>query len=203
MVHFTGFETFSIPETTTIYVILFQSIISTVIGKVLWLYGTLYTSCLIGTMSLSLQIPLKMIIKNILRSEASTTSTGTEETEAANHSLQKILIGFTFIITAFTVLIYTSSPKFTFKDQNNKNRKLKVPIKCRNICMCLCHQNSSSIMHNFCSLCFGENENVGGSRVRKKRGKTGGTGSILRKGERKGEDNEMKNLLGGESSESE
>ncbi|XP_078084269.1 solute carrier family 35 member F5-like isoform X2 [Mustelus asterias] len=61
VLHYTGFEAFEFPTKTVWMYILINGLIGTVLSEFLWLWGCFLTSSLIGTLALSLTIPLSMI----------------------------------------------------------------------------------------------------------------------------------------------
>ncbi|XP_078408546.1 solute carrier family 35 member F5-like isoform X3 [Cetorhinus maximus] len=61
LLHYTGFEAFEFPTKTVWIYILINGLIGTVLSEFLWLWGCFLTSSLIGTLALSLTIPLSMI----------------------------------------------------------------------------------------------------------------------------------------------
>ncbi|XP_072329072.1 solute carrier family 35 member F5-like isoform X4 [Scyliorhinus torazame] len=61
LLHYTGFEAFEFPTKTVWMYILINGLIGTVLSEFLWLWGCFLTSSLIGTLALSLTIPLSMI----------------------------------------------------------------------------------------------------------------------------------------------
>ncbi|XP_069791316.1 solute carrier family 35 member F5-like isoform X2 [Narcine bancroftii] len=61
LLHYTGFEAFEFPTQSVWMYILINGLIGTVLSEFLWLWGCFLTSSLIGTLALSLTIPLSMI----------------------------------------------------------------------------------------------------------------------------------------------
>nr|XP_057938428.1 solute carrier family 35 member F5-like isoform X2 [Doryrhamphus excisus] len=61
LLHYTGFETFELPSQLVWTYILVNGLIGTVLSEFLWLWGCFLTSSLIGTMALSLTIPLSIL----------------------------------------------------------------------------------------------------------------------------------------------
>uniref|UniRef100_A0A4W3HQ61 Solute carrier family 35 member F5 n=1 Tax=Callorhinchus milii TaxID=7868 RepID=A0A4W3HQ61_CALMI len=61
LLHYTGFEAFEFPSKTIWMYLLINGLIGTVLSEFLWLWGCFLTSSLIGTLALSLTIPLSMI----------------------------------------------------------------------------------------------------------------------------------------------
>ncbi|CAB1447126.1 unnamed protein product [Pleuronectes platessa] len=61
VLHYTGFEAFELPSQLVWTYILINGLIGTVLSEFLWLWGCFLTSSLIGTLSLSLTIPLSMM----------------------------------------------------------------------------------------------------------------------------------------------
>ncbi|KAG9328077.1 hypothetical protein JZ751_016616 [Albula glossodonta] len=80
LLHYTGFEAFELPSKLVWMYIIINGLIGTVLSEFLWLWGCFLTSSLIGTLALSLTIPLSIIADMCmqkLRSYA-TTTTGTQ-----------------------------------------------------------------------------------------------------------------------------
>ncbi|XP_031725231.1 solute carrier family 35 member F5 [Anarrhichthys ocellatus] len=61
LLHYTGFEAFELPSQLVWTYILINGLIGTVLSEFLWLWGCFLTSSLIGTMALSLTIPLSIM----------------------------------------------------------------------------------------------------------------------------------------------
>ncbi|XP_070999595.1 solute carrier family 35 member F5-like isoform X3 [Oncorhynchus clarkii lewisi] len=61
LLHYTGFEAFELPSKLVWTYILINGLIGTVLSEFLWLWGCFLTSSLIGTLALSLTIPLSII----------------------------------------------------------------------------------------------------------------------------------------------
>ncbi|XP_068185523.1 solute carrier family 35 member F5-like isoform X2 [Antennarius striatus] len=61
LLHYTGFEAFELPSQLVWTYILINGLIGTVLSEFLWLWGCFLTSSLIGTLALSLTIPLSII----------------------------------------------------------------------------------------------------------------------------------------------
>ncbi|KAG8432200.1 hypothetical protein GDO86_016734 [Hymenochirus boettgeri] len=61
LLHYTGFEAFEFPSNLVWMYIVINGLIGTVLSEFLWLWGCLLTSSLIGTLALSLTIPLSII----------------------------------------------------------------------------------------------------------------------------------------------
>uniref|UniRef100_A0A665WKH4 Solute carrier family 35 member F5 n=1 Tax=Echeneis naucrates TaxID=173247 RepID=A0A665WKH4_ECHNA len=61
VLHYTGFEAFELPSQLVWTYILINGLIGTVLSEFLWLWGCFLTSSLIGTLALSLTIPLSII----------------------------------------------------------------------------------------------------------------------------------------------
>nr|XP_056717298.1 solute carrier family 35 member F5 [Euleptes europaea] len=59
--HYTGFEAFEFPSKLVLTCIVINGLIGTVLSEFLWLWGCFLTSSLIGTLALSLTIPLSII----------------------------------------------------------------------------------------------------------------------------------------------
>ncbi|KAM6934438.1 G-protein coupled receptor 39 isoform 2-T2 [Xenentodon cancila] len=61
LLHYTGFEAFELPSLLVWAYILINGLIGTVLSEFLWLWGCFLTSSLIGTLALSLTIPLSIM----------------------------------------------------------------------------------------------------------------------------------------------
>ncbi|XP_055226641.1 solute carrier family 35 member F5-like [Gorilla gorilla gorilla] len=61
LLHYTGFEDFEFPNKVVLMCIIVNGLIGTVLSEFLWLWGCFLTSSLIGTLALSLTIPLSII----------------------------------------------------------------------------------------------------------------------------------------------
>ncbi|NP_001135524.1 solute carrier family 35 member F5 [Xenopus tropicalis] len=61
LLHYTGFEAFEFPSKLVWIYIVINGLIGTVLSEFLWLWGCFLTSSLIGTLALSLTIPLSVI----------------------------------------------------------------------------------------------------------------------------------------------
>ncbi|KAM8857824.1 solute carrier family 35 member F5-like isoform 1-T1 [Synchiropus picturatus] len=61
VLHYTGFEAFELPSQLVWPYILINGLIGTVLSEFLWLWGCFLTSSLIGTLALSLTIPLSIM----------------------------------------------------------------------------------------------------------------------------------------------
>ncbi|XP_008327236.1 solute carrier family 35 member F5 [Cynoglossus semilaevis] len=61
LLHYTGFEAFELPSQLVWTYIIINGLIGTVLSEFLWLWGCFLTSSLIGTLSLSLTIPLSIM----------------------------------------------------------------------------------------------------------------------------------------------
>ncbi|MBN3285326.1 S35F5 protein, partial [Polyodon spathula] len=61
LLHYTGFEAFELPSKLVWMYLIINGLIGTVLSEFLWLWGCFLTSSLIGTLSLSLTIPLSII----------------------------------------------------------------------------------------------------------------------------------------------
>ncbi|XP_075466065.1 solute carrier family 35 member F5 isoform X2 [Ascaphus truei] len=61
LLHYTGFEAFEFPSKLVWMYIVINGLVGTVLSEFLWLWGCFLTSSLIGTLALSLTIPLSII----------------------------------------------------------------------------------------------------------------------------------------------
>ena len=204
VMHFIGFETFTLPNLVTIWYIAINAFVTVVIGQIIWLYGVLYTSNLIGTLSLVLQIPLSLMIKLILNlgdinpEGLRQNIAGFGQSLGSSRDVQQMMIGFIFIICSFTLLVYASNP-------HSNKKQISCPLRVRTFCSCSCHQVAKSLL----CCCWPSTNSDPDSDYLNNKGtrfsykskyakrfanlRTGGTGSILSK--RPSEETEMKNLL--------
>jgi len=65
--HYANFEKFQLPDRTEIIFLVANSLLGTVLSELLWLWGCLLTSSLLGTLSLSLTIPMSIACDMIFR----------------------------------------------------------------------------------------------------------------------------------------
>uniref|UniRef100_S4REK6 Solute carrier family 35 member F5 n=1 Tax=Petromyzon marinus TaxID=7757 RepID=S4REK6_PETMA len=70
LLHYAGFETFVFPSNTVWAYILINGLVGTVLSEFLWLWGCFLTTSLMGTLALSLTIPLS-IVADIFTQKAS------------------------------------------------------------------------------------------------------------------------------------
>jgi len=73
LLNYLQIETFELPTNEQLLFLLLNGFIGTVISELLWLWGTLLTSSLYGTMSLSLTIPFSIIYDVILKNKSYST----------------------------------------------------------------------------------------------------------------------------------
>lgn len=67
VLHYSKVEMFELPDKQTAIYLVVNGLIGTVISEILWLWGCLLTTSLIGTLSLSLTIPLSVATDIIIR----------------------------------------------------------------------------------------------------------------------------------------
>lgn len=67
VLHFTKVEVFELPDKQTAIYIVANGLVGTVLSEILWLWGCLLTTSLVGTLSLSLTIPLSVATDIIMR----------------------------------------------------------------------------------------------------------------------------------------
>ncbi|XP_053553979.1 solute carrier family 35 member F5 isoform X2 [Bombina bombina] len=67
LLHYTGFEAFELPNKLVWIYIVINGLIGTVLSEFLWLWGCFLTSSLIGTLALSLTIPLSIIADMVMQ----------------------------------------------------------------------------------------------------------------------------------------
>ncbi|ALC42011.1 CG8195 [Drosophila busckii] len=66
ILHFTRIESFELPSQGQFALLFLSGFLCTVLGVALWLWGCFLTSSLVGTLSLSLQIPLRIAIAALI-----------------------------------------------------------------------------------------------------------------------------------------
>ncbi|SPP75680.1 solute carrier family 35 member F5 [Drosophila guanche] len=69
ILHFTKIETFEVPNQGQLALLFLNGLIGTVLAEALWLWGCFLTSSLIGTLAMSLQIPLAIVFDVMLKHE--------------------------------------------------------------------------------------------------------------------------------------
>lgn len=62
LVNFSHVESFEMPNRKQFLILLLNGLVGTVISEALWLWGCFLTSSLIGTLAITLQIPLSMLM---------------------------------------------------------------------------------------------------------------------------------------------
>ncbi|KAH8402388.1 hypothetical protein KR009_011808 [Drosophila setifemur] len=67
ILHFTKIETFELPSQGQFALLFLNGLIGTVLAEALWLWGCFLTSSLIGTLAMSLQIPLAIMFDVLLK----------------------------------------------------------------------------------------------------------------------------------------
>nr|XP_039261425.1 solute carrier family 35 member F5-like [Styela clava] len=67
VLHYTKVEVFELPDKQTAIYLIVNGLVGTVLSEILWLWGCLLTTSLIGTLSLSLTIPLSVATDIIIR----------------------------------------------------------------------------------------------------------------------------------------
>lgn len=68
ILHFSGLETFDLPPTTHIWMILLINSVSSLVSDICWAYAMVFTSPLVVTVGLSLTIPFSLIGEMIIQS---------------------------------------------------------------------------------------------------------------------------------------
>lgn len=61
IMHFTGIETFALPDTGTVWTIILVNSVSSLLSDICWAYAMLLTTPLVVTVGLSLTIPLSLV----------------------------------------------------------------------------------------------------------------------------------------------
>lgn len=69
ILHFTKIETFEVPSQGQFALLFLNGLIGTVLAEALWLWGCFLTSSLIGTLAMSLQIPLAIMFDVLLKNK--------------------------------------------------------------------------------------------------------------------------------------
>ncbi|XP_016972560.1 solute carrier family 35 member F5 [Drosophila rhopaloa] len=69
ILHFTKIETFELPSQGQFALLFLNGLIGTVLAEALWLWGCFLTSSLIGTLAMSLQIPLAILFDVLLKNK--------------------------------------------------------------------------------------------------------------------------------------
>ncbi|XP_016941031.3 solute carrier family 35 member F5 [Drosophila suzukii] len=69
ILHFTKIETFELPSQGQFALLFLNGLIGTVLAEALWLWGCFLTSSLIGTLAMSLQIPLAIMFDVLLKNK--------------------------------------------------------------------------------------------------------------------------------------
>ncbi|KAL9915071.1 solute carrier family 35 member F5 [Glossina fuscipes] len=72
ILNFTKIEKFELPNQNQFGILILNGLIGTVLSEALWLWGCFLTSSLIGTLALSLQIPLSILFDVILKKKSYT-----------------------------------------------------------------------------------------------------------------------------------
>ncbi|XP_065579097.1 solute carrier family 35 member F5-like isoform X3 [Artemia franciscana] len=67
LLHFSGEESFQLPNRNQFLYILVNGLVGTVVSEALWLWGCFLTSSLVGTLAMSLTIPLSMLADGIVK----------------------------------------------------------------------------------------------------------------------------------------
>lgn len=72
ILHWTGFETFELPSTNRVTLILLLNATGSMLSDIIWAYAVLLTSPILVTVGLSLNIPLSLVGQMVLNSQKST-----------------------------------------------------------------------------------------------------------------------------------
>jgi len=67
VLNFSQLEPFEMPNRRQFLVLFLNGLIGTVVSEALWLWGCFLTSTLIGTLAMTLQIPISMVLDMLLR----------------------------------------------------------------------------------------------------------------------------------------
>ncbi|XP_036213865.2 solute carrier family 35 member F5 isoform X1 [Bactrocera oleae] len=67
ILHFLKIEQFELPNQNQVAILFLNGLVGTVISEALWLWGCFLTSSLIGTIAMSLQIPLSIVFDVVLK----------------------------------------------------------------------------------------------------------------------------------------
>lgn len=67
LVNFSHVEPFELPNRKQFLILFLNGLVGTVVSEALWLWGCFLTSSLIGTLAITLQIPLAMLMDVLIR----------------------------------------------------------------------------------------------------------------------------------------
>lgn len=67
VLHYTGVESFSLPRTSRVWIVVLLNAVSSVVADVAWAYALLFISPLVVTVGLSLTIPLSLVGEMVLQ----------------------------------------------------------------------------------------------------------------------------------------
>lgn len=123
VLNFSQIEVFELPNRRQFIVLFINGFIGTVLSEALWLWGCFLTSSLIGTLAMTLQIPLSMVFDIVLR----------QKTYPLLFYLGSIPMFLSVIFVALLVKFDDSDPllrffKITYRKLCNLRRKTVVRI---------------------------------------------------------------------------
>ncbi|KAJ5199954.1 hypothetical protein N7491_009248 [Penicillium cf. griseofulvum] len=96
ILHWTGMETFSLPETSRVWFIIMSNALASFVSDIAWAYSMLLTTPLIVTVGLSMTIPLSLIGQMVLQSQ---------------YSSPLYWVGATIVVSSFLVVQHESKPQ--------------------------------------------------------------------------------------------
>nr|CAB3266246.1 solute carrier family 35 member F5-like [Phallusia mammillata] len=123
ILHYLRLETFQLPNKTEAILLVVNGLVGTVLSELFWLWGCMFTSSLVGTMALSFNIPLSILVDIIVRKE---------------HFTWLFYIGVIPVFVSFIFVAYLSH-----KSQGDPIRHWIC--KCCRCCCCSCRQKKSPL----------------------------------------------------------
>ncbi|KAJ5496755.1 hypothetical protein N7463_008742 [Penicillium fimorum] len=96
IMHWTGMETFSLPETSRVWFIILSNALASFVSDIAWAYAMLLTTPLIVTVGLSMTIPLSLIGQMVLQSQ---------------YSSPLYWVGAAIVVSSFLVVQHESKPQ--------------------------------------------------------------------------------------------
>ncbi|OQE45052.1 hypothetical protein PENCOP_c002G07941 [Penicillium coprophilum] len=96
IMHWTGIETFSLPETSRVWFIILSNALASFVSDIAWAYAMLLTTPLIVTVGLSMTIPLSLIGQMVLQSQ---------------YSSPLYWVGAAIVVSSFLVVQHESKPQ--------------------------------------------------------------------------------------------
>ncbi|KAJ5952168.1 uncharacterized protein N7479_010581 [Penicillium vulpinum] len=96
IMHWTGMEPFSLPETSRVWLIILSNALASFVSDIAWAYAMLLTTPLIVTVGLSMTIPLSLIGQMVLQSQ---------------YSSPLYWVGAAIVVSSFLVVQHESKPQ--------------------------------------------------------------------------------------------